>query len=110
MPTSIALVQPGTVEEAVQYLDRSVDEAKVVAGATAVTIMLRQRLIRPRALVSIAGLPGLGSIEVQDGSIRLGALATHRAVELSQVVRSQIPVLAYAFGVVANVRVRNAAT
>jgi carbon-monoxide dehydrogenase medium subunit len=40
----------------------------------------------------------------------MGALATHRQVELSQVARAEIPVLAETFGVVANVRVRNAAT
>jgi aerobic carbon-monoxide dehydrogenase medium subunit len=60
--------------------------------------------------VSIGGLSGLSGIEELDGQIRLGALVKHRAVELSPLVRDRIPVLAKAFGVVANVRVRNAAT
>ena len=42
--------------------------------------------------------------------MHIGALATHRAVEQSRAVQHAIPVLAQVFGVVANVRVRNAAT
>jgi carbon-monoxide dehydrogenase medium subunit len=42
--------------------------------------------------------------------VHIGALATHRQVELSPVTREKIPLLAETFGVVANVRVRNAAT
>jgi carbon-monoxide dehydrogenase medium subunit len=72
--------------------------------------MLRQRLISPSALISIGRLPGLDTIEVRDGQLVLGALVRHRDVELSPVVRANIPVLAHTFGVVANVRVRNAAT
>jgi carbon-monoxide dehydrogenase medium subunit len=45
-----------------------------------------------------------------NGHLRIGALATHREVELSLIVRETVPVLAETFGVVANVRVRNAAT
>ena len=110
MPQSPDFLQPRSIPEAIELLDRYGDEAKVVAGATALTIMLRNRLIAPRALVAIGGLPGLDGIEQAEGAIRLGALATHRAVELSPLVRQAIPVLASTFGRVANVRVRNAAT
>jgi aerobic carbon-monoxide dehydrogenase medium subunit len=81
-----------------------------VAGGTALTILLRQRLIRPAALVSLADVPGLETIACRDGWLHLGALATHRAVERSPVVRRTIPGLARTFQVVANVRVRNVAT
>jgi aerobic carbon-monoxide dehydrogenase medium subunit len=104
------LIQPRSVPDAVELLARYGDEAKVVAGATALTIMLRQRLITPRALIAIGGLSGLDAIERDDDYLRLGALATHRAVELSPLVRLELPVLASTFARVANVRVRNAAT
>jgi carbon-monoxide dehydrogenase medium subunit len=107
---SPAFLQPRSLDEAVGLLQHYGDEAMVVAGATAVTIMLQQRLIAPRALVSIGQLPGLRRIEIVNGSLWLGALTTHREVELSSLVRQQIPVLAEAFGRVANVRVRNVAT
>jgi carbon-monoxide dehydrogenase medium subunit len=110
MPVSIAFVEPRSVEHAVECLESYGEEARIVAGATALTIMLRQRLIHPSALINISALSGLSSINTADGYLHLGALVTHREVELSPVVRSTIPVLAQAFGVVANVRVRNAAT
>ncbi len=110
MPESLRLFQPATVEEAIGVLSELGDEAKVVAGATALTILYRQRLIAPSALVSIGRIPGLNAIELVDGELRLGAMVRHREVELSPVVREAVPVLADTFGKVANVRVRNAAT
>jgi carbon-monoxide dehydrogenase medium subunit len=110
MPEPLRLFQPTSVEAAVSVLAELGDDAKVVAGATALTLLYRQRLIAPGALVSIGQIPGLDRIEVADGELRLGALVTHRQVELSPVVRGTIPVVADTFGKVANVRVRNAAT
>jgi carbon-monoxide dehydrogenase medium subunit len=99
------------VEQAVGLLAEYGGDAKVVAGATALTIMLRNRLIAPRALVSLGALrDGLRSIREEDGALVLGALVTHREVERSALVRDRIPVLAETFATVANVRVRNVAT
>lgn len=110
MPGSLAFYQPTSLDEAIRLLDELGEEAKVVAGATALTIMLRQRLIAPSALVSIGRLPGLDTIEVRDGELAIGALVRHRDVERSPLVAANLPMLAHVFGVVANVRVRNAAT
>jgi aerobic carbon-monoxide dehydrogenase medium subunit len=106
----LAFYQPRSVDEAVSVLDRLGDGAKVVAGGTALTIMLRQQLIAPDALVSIGGIPGLDTIARSDGELLLGSLVTHRQVETSPVVREHLPTLADTFGKVANIRVRNAAT
>jgi carbon-monoxide dehydrogenase medium subunit len=110
MPHSLAFYEPTSLDSAIRLLDDLGDEAKVVAGATALTIMLRQRLIAPSALISVNSIPGLGSIEERDGAIAIGALVRHREVELSPLVRERLPMLAEVFGVVANIRVRNAAT
>src|SRR5688572_13641750 len=99
MPDGLTLHQPATIDEAIRLIDELGDEAKIVAGSTALTIMLRQGLIAPTALVSIGRLPGLDRIEVRDGRLALGALVRHRDVELSPVVREHLPVLAYTFGV-----------
>jgi carbon-monoxide dehydrogenase medium subunit len=110
MPAAIPLLEARSIDEALAALDHYAEGAKVVAGGTAVTLMLRQRLIRPDALLSIGRIAGLDGIAVDDGCLRLGALVTHRGVELSPVVREHLPLLAATFGTVANVRVRNAAT
>jgi aerobic carbon-monoxide dehydrogenase medium subunit len=107
---AIALFQPRSLDEAVGVLEAHGDEARPIAGGTALTILLRQGLVRPAALVSLGGIGGLSGIERANGELVLGALVTHRQVELSDVVKQAIPVVADTFGKVANVRVRHAAT
>jgi carbon-monoxide dehydrogenase medium subunit len=110
MTRELAFLRPRSIAEAVALLAEHGDEAKVVAGSTALTIMLRNRLIDPAVLVSIGGIPGLAERFVADGVLHLGALASHRTIERDPLVRAVLPVVADTFAVVANVRVRNAAT
>ena len=110
MTRALVFLRPDTIDEAIALLQEHGDEAKVVAGSTALTIMLRNRLIDPSVLVWIGRLPGLRDISITDGVAELGALVTHRGVERDSAVRAAIPVLADTFSKVANVRIRNAAT
>jgi len=110
MTRELAFLRPQSIAEAVALLVEHGEEAKVVAGSTALTIMLRNRLIDPSVLVSIGGLAGLAERTLAGGVLGLGALASHRSVERDPLVRAAIPVVAETFAVVANVRVRNAAT
>jgi carbon-monoxide dehydrogenase medium subunit len=110
MPATFDLLEPEFATEVVDSLSYYDGEARVVAGSTAVTILLRQGLLRPAALVSINRLQDLADISYEDGSVRMGALVTHRGVETSPLVRQHLPALAETFGRVANVRIRNAAT
>lgn len=106
----VAIHRPASLEEAVTLLGELGEDAKVVAGSTAVTIMVTQGLIAPTALIGIDRLPGLSEIRSVGGALEIGALVTHRTVERSPLVREQVPVLAETFAGVANARVRNAAT
>jgi carbon-monoxide dehydrogenase medium subunit len=108
----MAFLRPDTVAEAVGMLVEHGEDAKVVAGSTAITIMLRQRLIEPAALVSIGRLTdaGLRDIDLDGDQLRIGALVTHREVERDDTTRLTVPLLSRTFATVANVRVRNAAT
>ena len=109
--TNIEIVEPRSVEEAVGALTRHGDEAKIIAGGTALVLMLKNRLISPEFLISLGHVEGLDGIRYEAGvGLRLGALATIRQAETSPVVREHFPTLAVTFGKVANVRVRHAAT
>ena len=101
---------PRTLDEALAVLREHGDEARVIAGGTALVTMMRQRLVSPGYLVSLREIPGLGRIEVANGGVRIGALVTHREVETSPLVRERIPVLAETFRRVASVRIRHMAT
>lgn len=102
-------LQPRSLEKALELKAERGEEATVVAGGTFVAILMNQGLLAPTALLSLRRVPGLGAIEAE-GDLRLGALVTHRAVELSPVVRSRWPALARCFSLVASARVRNQAT
>jgi aerobic carbon-monoxide dehydrogenase medium subunit len=107
----IDILEPRSVAEAVAALHERGDDAKVIAGGTAVVLMLKNRLIAPDYLISLGRVSGLDRISYDpDSGLHLGALVTIRQAEVSRIVRAHFPVLAETFGQVANVRVRNAAT
>ena len=101
---------PRVLEDALAVLREYGEDAKVVAGGTALVTMMRQRLVRPSCLVSLRDVQGLGRIEAVNGSLRLGALVTHREAEISPLVRERFPVLAETFRRVGTVRIRHMAT
>jgi aerobic carbon-monoxide dehydrogenase medium subunit len=102
--------QPDTLEEALTLLHDLGEDARAIAGGTALVIMLKQRLVMPDCLISLQKLRGLDHINAANGEIRLGALTTHRTVERSPVIRTRIPSLAETYGRVATIRIRNVAT
>lgn len=110
MSGALRFHRPGSVEEALDLLARLGDDGLVVAGSTAVPVLVRNGLVRPTDLVSITRIPGMRDIAVAPDDVALGALVTHRRVELDPAIREALPVLAATFARVANVRVRNAAT
>ena len=101
---------PGTQEEAVALLHQHGDEAKLMAGGTALVIMMKQRLVMPETLISLHRLRGLDEVREVNGALHLGALLTHRAAEISSLVRTRLPALAETYRHVATVRIRNVAT
>ncbi|HLF27748.1 MAG TPA: xanthine dehydrogenase family protein subunit M [Anaerolineae bacterium] len=103
-------LEPASLDEAAALLAQHADDAKVIAGGTALVLMLQQRLIAPAALISLGRIPGQDFIRRETDGLHIGALARLRAIERSPVVREFCPALARAGGVVGNVRVRNQAT
>ena len=101
---------PASLEETFDLLDRHGDDARLIAGGTALVILMKQRLVRPSVLVSLAGVPGLGGVEADDGGVRIGALTTHREAETAPLVQERLPVLSETFRKVATVRIRNVGT
>lgn len=107
---SFDLVQAATLPEALDTLAEHGDDAKVLAGGTAVVLLLQQKLIAPEVLLDVGRIPDLDTIRETDDGLHIGALARLRDVELSPTVQKGWPGLATACSVVGNVRVRNQAT
>ena len=101
---------PETVDEALALLQEHGDDAKVMAGGTALVIMLKQRLVVPDVLISLDRVKGLDTVTEVDGGLNMGGLLTHREAETAPLLRSHVPVLAETFHHVATIRIRNMAT
>jgi carbon-monoxide dehydrogenase medium subunit len=104
-------LEPTTVAEACALLKQHSGQAKVFAGGSHLTILMKQGLYQPKALVNIKRIPELKGIRFDstDGLI-IGALVTHRELEMSALVKEKFPVLCEAEREVANIRVRNMGT
>ena len=107
---SFDLLEPRTVAEACRMLAAGAD-VRPVSGGTALLILVKQGLLRPRTLVNLKKLEGANAITWDPAAgVRIEAMATIHEVETSPVVRERLPVLAAACHQVANVRIRHLAT
>ena len=87
-------VEPTSLEEVHAALQEHGDDAKLMAGGTAVMLFMRQRLVQPEVIVSLRRVPGLGRVEALDGGLRIGARCTHRRAEIHPLMRARFPSLA----------------
>lgn len=106
------LVPAGSVTEAIELLERhGGDDVHLLAGGTALILMMKQELVQPRVLVGLRDIDALHGVRTMpDGGIEIGALTTHRQAERSPDVQGYSAALAQAFAQVATVRIRNQAT
>lgn len=101
---------PKSLQEVHQDLKQYGSDAKVIAGGTALIIMMKQRLVRPTCLISLRSVPRLNTITEKDGGLRIGSLVTHRELETNPLVKRRLPLLAQTYHHVATIRVRNMAS
>ena len=86
------------------------DNARALGGGTTLVILMKQRALYYPYLVDLQTIPGLNEIKREADGVRIGALATHRTVECSPLIREALPVVADAFCQIGNVRVRQTAS
>lgn len=104
-------VEPSSVAEASALLQQHGDACRVVAGGSAVVLVMRQRMIAPTHLISLAKLAHLKTISADTyGWLRIGALCRHVDVATSPLIRAQWPMLASMASRVANPQVRHQGT
>jgi aerobic carbon-monoxide dehydrogenase medium subunit len=104
------LLEPESLKDAIDALGRLDGEARLVAGGTALVAMIRLGLVKPDRLVSLHRVPALSRIAVEDGSLVLGAMATHADIERARMVRDGWPLLAEAVRRVATPAIRTSGT
>jgi len=103
--------EPTTLKKVFALMEKHGDDGRVMAGGTSLIIMMRQRLLTPKVVISLARLPKFDKISysANDG-LRIGAGARHRDIELSKAVQQHYPLLHETFRKVAQPRIRNMGT
>jgi carbon-monoxide dehydrogenase medium subunit len=105
------LAQPRSLAEAIRLLDPDDPTVRPFAGGTALMLMMKAGLFRPRLLVSLGQIEKRYSeIAVEAGGLRIGAMTTLSALEQSSDVKKLTPVITRTLRTLSNVRVRNVAT
>ena len=104
-------LEPNALSDVCQLLNQYGEDARLIAGGTALMLALRQRLVSPSCLISVAHVSELRGIHF-DSQHRLviGAFTTHSEVAESPLIREHYPMLASMASQVANWQVRNQGT
>jgi len=104
-------LQPTSVSEASRMLADLGEDCRVMAGGTALLLVMRQRMLNPSHVISVDRIAPLQGIDWDDRlGLRIGALSRHADIARSDVVRAHHPMLAEMAGLVANPQVRNQGT
>jgi len=104
------ILEPKSIQEACGILSEK-EDVKLIAGGTALLILIKQGLFVPKTLVNLKKIKEAGEITYSPtAGLRVGGLASIYDVETAPVVRQHYPLLAQACHVVANIRIRNMAT
>lgn len=99
---------PKTVDEVLR-LRAETPDSTVVAGGTFLGILVRQGLVESDDWVSLQNVKELARMHAA-GDLSVGAMVTHRRLELDTSVQEGWPGVSAAFHAVASPRVRNVAT
>jgi carbon-monoxide dehydrogenase medium subunit len=109
-PSPFAYTRPTSVEDALRVLADAGDDGKVLAGGQSLIPVLSMRLAAPKHLVDVNRLHDLAYVRVENGGVRVGALARHAQVERDDEAHTAVPLLRQALRLVAHPTIRNRGT
>ena len=109
-PPPFAYHAPTQLDEALALLERYGDDAKVLAGGQSLMPLLNFRLGYPSALIDINHVAELSYLRQENGQVCIGALTRQRAIEFSELVRRQLPLLYEATMLVGHLPIRTRGT
>jgi CO/xanthine dehydrogenase FAD-binding subunit len=101
---------PNAIEEAIELLWQAEGKAKVIAGGTDLVIGLRNGDHTPQSIIDITRIEELRRIGEKNGTISIGAAATHSEISSSNLVKKYAKVLSDAASEIGSPQIRNLGT
>ena len=103
-------VRPGTLDEALDFLDANGPDTKVLAGGTDLVADLRSDEIRPKYVLDVSRLEELKGIRLNAEGIFVGSGVTISEIYTSSLLQSHAPALQKSAFRFASRQIRNVAT
>jgi len=110
IPAAFDYVRVDSAEAALAQLAEHGDEAKLLAGGHSLIPLMKFRLAAPAVVVDIGRVSDLSYVNDGGDHLAIGALTRHHDVENSDMVKSQVPLLAKATANVGDPQVRHRGT
>ncbi len=108
MIRDFAYHKAGTLQEALDLLEKHKEDNKIICGGQSLLILMRQGLVAPANLIDIKNLKELSFIDFEPTEgLRIGATTTHRTIEKSSLVKEHFPMLVNVEENLASVQTRN---
>lgn len=110
IPNAFEYLTPKTLPEAISMLQQYGDEAKILSGGHSLIPMMKLRFATPEYLIDINDIPGLEYLKEEGGFLKIGALTREVALEESDLITNNYPILLDTAKMIADPQVRNLAT
>src|SRR5208283_2292025 len=103
--------EPTSLEEACAFLAEHAQESRIIAGGTDLLPSMKQRIFKPKYVVSLSFIPGLDRFQFDERSgLRIGASVKIRSLEKDPVILDKYPSIAKAAGEVGSLQLREMGT
>src|SRR5258707_11110199 len=110
IPASFDYEVADSAAHALSLLAEHGEDAKLLAGGHSLLPMMKVRLAQPAVLIDIARITELSGIKVEGDEIVIGATTRHAEVAESELLRAEVPILAYAAAQVGDPQIRHRGT
>jgi aerobic carbon-monoxide dehydrogenase medium subunit len=100
---------PRSREELLTLL-AELDDSRLLAGGQSLVPLLNYRLASPANLIDLNTVPGLDAIEIDGGTVRIGAMVRQHSAQHAPVIKAKLPLLSEALGHVGHRQTRNRGT
>jgi len=110
IPASFDYEVADSAAHALSLLAEHGEDAKLLAGGHSLLPMMKVRLAQPAVLIDIARITELSGIKIEGDEIVIGATTRHAELAESELLRAEVPILAYAAAQVGDPQIRHRGT
>jgi carbon-monoxide dehydrogenase medium subunit len=110
IPASFDYEVADSAAHALSLLAEHGEDAKLLAGGHSLLPMMKVRLAQPAVLIDIARITELSGIAIDGDEVVIGATTRHAELAGSELLRAEVPILAYAAAQVGDPQIRHRGT